>query len=116
MPVIKRKRKKHLRNLERNKSGRSATVKMEFYPDEPKVKGKGKRHYVAPSITFKDNEPAKPQSFNQALEAGELYEFMSRKKAEKFSKYSWKQGEAYSEAKKAYREAKKAKRKKKKIM
>tara|TARA_R110000765_G_scaffold418903_1_gene522705 strand:+ start:176 stop:514 length:339 start_codon:yes stop_codon:yes gene_type:complete len=110
MPVIKIKRKKHLRNLERNKSGRNATVKMEFYPDEPKVKGKGKRHYVAPSITFKDNEPAKPQSFNQALEAGELYEFMSRKKAEKFSKYSWKQGPARKEAKDAYREQKKINR------
>jgi|TARA_X000001382_G_C3019742_1_gene131225 hypothetical protein len=116
MPVIKRKRKKHLRNLERNKSGRSATVKMEFYPDEPKIDGRGKRHYVAPSITFKGNEPARKQSFNQALEAGEVYEFMNKKKAEKFSKYSWKEGEARKEAKKVYREAKKTKRKKKKIM
>ena len=66
MPTVKRKRKKHLRNLERNQSGRNATVLMEFYPDEPKVEGKGKRHYVAPSITFKDNEPAKPQSFNKS--------------------------------------------------
>ena len=116
MPTVKRKRKKHLRNLERNKSGRSATVKMEFFPDHPKIEGRGKKHYVAPSITFKGNEPTRKQSFDQALEAGEVYEFMNKKKAEKFSKYSWKEGEARKEAKKVYREAKKAKRKKKKIM
>ena len=110
MPTVKRKRKKHLRNLERNKSGRNATVRMEFYPDEPKVEGKGKRHYVAPSITFKDNEPAKPQSFNQALEAGEVYEFMNKNKAERFAAYSWKQGEARKEAKEDFKAAKQMKR------
>ena len=79
MPTVKRKRKKHLRNLERNQSGRNATVKMEFYPDEPRIEGGEKvRHYAAPSITFKGNEPAKPQSFDQALEAGEVYEFMNK--------------------------------------
>ena len=110
MPTVKRKRKKHLRNLERNQSGRNATVLMEFYPDEPKVEGKGKRHYVAPSITFKDNEPAKPQSFNQALEAGEVYEFMNKNKAERFAAYSWKQGDARKEAKEDFKVAKKMKR------
>lgn len=110
MPTVKRRRKKHLRNLERNKSGRNATVKMEFYPDEPRIEGKGKRHYAAPSITFKDNEPAKPQSFNQALEAGEVYEFMSKKKAERFAAYSWKQGEARKEAKKSFKADKRMKR------
>jgi len=110
MPTVKRRRKKHLRNLERNKSGRSATVKMEFFPDEPKIDGRGKRHYVAPSITFKGNEPAQEQSFQQALDAGEVYEFMNKKKAEKFAAYSWKQGEARKEAKKSFKADKRMKR------
>ena len=111
MPTVKRKRKKHLRNLERNKSGRNATVKMEFYPNEPKIEGGEKvRHYAAPSITFKGNEPAKPQSFQQALEAGEVYEFMNKNKAERFAAYSWKQGEARKEAKEDFKVAKKMKR------
>ena len=44
--TVRFKRKKHLRNLERNKSGRNATVKMATYTGETK-------HYAAPTITFK---------------------------------------------------------------
>lgn len=91
-PIVK-KRKKHLRNLERNKSGRNKTVYMEFYPNEPKVGDDKKvRHYAAPSITFKGNEKERPQSFNEALAAGELYEFKSKKRADKFAHGSWKTG------------------------
>jgi hypothetical protein len=103
MPTVKRKRKKHLRNLERNKSGRNATVKMATYSGDNKF-------YAAPTITFKGNEPAKPQSFNQALEAGEVYEFMNKNKAERFAAYSWKQGKARKEAKEDFKVAKKMKR------
>lgn len=103
MPTVKRKRKKHLRNLERNKSGRNATVKMSTYSGDNKF-------YAAPTITFKGNEPAKPQSFDQALEAGEVYEFMNKNKAERFAAYSWKQGEARKEAKEDFKVAKKKKR------
>lgn len=103
MPTVKRKRKKHLRNLERNKSGRNATVKMATYSGDNKF-------YAAPTITFKGNEPAKPQSFDQALEAGEVYEFMNKNKAERFAAYSWKQGEARKEAKEDFKIAKKMKR------
>ena len=103
MPTVKRKRKKHLRNLERNKSGRNATVKMATYSGDNKF-------YAAPTITFKGNEPAKPQSFDQALEAGEVYEFMNKNKAERFATYSWKQGEARKEAKEDFKVAKKMKR------
>lgn len=49
--TIKRKRKKHLRNLPRNKSGRKETVRMVWGEGENK-KGK-KRYYANPSITFK---------------------------------------------------------------
>ena len=97
MPTIKRRRKNNLRNLERNKSGRNATVKMSTYS------GDGK-HYAAPTITFKGEEKAKPQTFKQALDAGEVYEFKSKKKAERFAAGSWKKGKAKREAMKAYRQ------------
>ncbi len=103
MPTVKRRRKKHLRNLERNKSGRNATVKMATYSGDNK-------YYAAPTITFKGNEPAQEQSFQQALDAGEVYEFMNKKKAEKFAAYSWKQGEARKEAKKSFKADKRMKR------
>ena len=76
MPVVKRKRKKHLRNLERNKSGRNATVKMTYGSGE--VDGK-KVYRAYPSITFKGKEKAKPQSYKEALDAGEVYEFKKRR-------------------------------------
>jgi outer membrane protease len=99
---IKRRRKKHLRNLTRNKSGRNATVKMATYTG-----GKNnKKHYAAPTITFKGNEKAKPQSFNQALAAGEVYEFRSKRRAARFAAGSWKKGKEKRVAMKAYREAK----------
>jgi hypothetical protein len=105
---IKRKRKKHLRNLARNKSGRKATVKMEWGDGENK-KGK-KRYYANPSITFKGDEKAKPQSFKEALKAGEVYEFKSKRRAERFAAGSWKKGKDKREAMKAYRQRKKRKR------
>ena len=77
MPTVNRKRKKHLRSLERNKSGRNATVKMATYSGD-------KKYYAAPTITFKGNEKARPQTFEQALEAGEVYEFRLKKKADRF--------------------------------
>ncbi len=98
--TIKTGRKKHLRNLPRNKSGRSATVKMATYTG-----GKdGNRYFAAPTITFRGNEKARPQSFKEALSAGEVYEFKKKKRAEKFAAGSWKKGEAKKEAMKAYRQ------------
>ncbi len=100
---IKRKRKKHLRNLSRNNSGRNATVKMATYTG-----GKNnKTHYAAPTITFKNDEEEKPQTFRQALEAGEVYEFRSKRRAERFAAGSWKKGKAKREAMKEYRKSKK---------
>jgi len=102
---IKKRRKQHLKNLERNKSGRKATVKMATYTG-----GKNNdKHYAAPTITFKKNEKAKPQTFKQALEAGEVYEFRSKRRAERFAAGSWKKGKARREAMKAYRKSKRLK-------
>ncbi len=109
MPTVKRRRKKHLRNLDRNKSGRKATVKMATYSGDSK-----RKNYAAPTITFKGKEKARPQSFNEALAAGEVYEFKSKKRAERFAAGSWKKGKAKREAMKAYRKKKKERKQAKK--
>ena len=109
MPTVKKSRKKHLRNLERNKSGRKKTVKMATYTG-----GKNnKKNYAEPTITFKGKEKARPQSFDEALAAGEVYEFKSKRRAERFAAGSWKKGKAKREAMKAYRKKRKEKRKSK---
>jgi len=119
MPTVKRKRKKHIRNLARNQSGRKATVKVATYTGEKKgkkskFKSKNKKHYAAPTITFKDNEPARPQSFDEALSKGEVYEFKRKRRAERFAAGSWKKGKAKREAMRDYRKFKKERRKKRK--
>ena len=107
MTTIKKGRKKHLRNLPRNSSGRNATVRMASYTG-----GKdNERNFVAPTITFKGKEKAKSQTFDQALKAGEVYEFKSKKRAERFAAGSWKKGENRRQAMKAYRQKKKLERK-----
>ena len=100
---ITKKRKKHLRNLPRNSSGRGATVKMATYTG-----GKNnKRNFAAPTITFKGNEKAKKQTFDEALEAGEVYEFKRKKRAERFAAGSWKKGKEKRKAMAKYRAQKK---------
>ena len=49
------------------------------------------------------------QSFQQALKAGEVYEFKSKRRAEKFAAGSWKKGKDRREAMRAYRKSKKNK-------
>tara|TARA_R110002126_G_scaffold52169_2_gene142141 strand:- start:3283 stop:3660 length:378 start_codon:yes stop_codon:yes gene_type:complete len=100
--TVRFKRKKHLRNLERNKSGRNATVKMATYTGTTKTGArdgfmgsrKVTKHYAAPTITFKGKEKAKKQNFKEALVAGEVYEFTSKRKAKNFACGSWKKGKS----------------------
>lgn len=103
---ITKNRKKHLQNLPRNNSGRNATVKMGSYEGQDSD-GKTK-YYAAPTITFKGDEEARPQSFKQALDAGEVYEFNIKKRAERFAGGSWKKGKDKRDAMKAYRLSKKS--------
>jgi|TARA_R110000772_G_scaffold10549_2_gene33666 hypothetical protein len=103
--TIKFRRKSHLRNLERNNSGRNATVKMATYSGDTK-----RKNYAAPTITFKGTEKARPQSFKEALAVGEVYEFKSKRRAERFAAGSWKKGKAKREAMKAYRQSKRNKK------
>ena len=105
---IKKKRKKHLRGLDRNKSGRNETVLMSSYTNKNET-----RFFAAPTITFKGNEKKRPQGFKEALEAGEVYEFKSKRKSERFAAGSWKKGKDKREAMKAYRQKRKQERKKK---
>jgi hypothetical protein len=102
MGTIKKRRKKHLRSLERNSSGRNATVRMATYTGGEN----NDKHYAAPTITFKNDEEERPQTFTQALEAGEVYEFRSKRRAERFAAGSWKKGKAKREAMKEYRKSK----------
>jgi len=107
--TIKRGRKRHLRNLERNKSGRNATVKMgtDILNREGIPREKGPYH-AWPTITFKGDEPARDQSFDEALDKGEVYEFKSKRRAEKFAAGSWKKGKDRKEAMRDYRKKKRA--------
>ena len=105
---IKKKKKKHLRGLDRNKSGRGETVLMSSYTNKDNTK-----FYAAPTITFKGNEKSKPQSFKEALDAGEVYEFKSKRKSERFAAGSWKKGKDKREAMKAYRQKRKQEKSKK---
>ena len=102
---IRNNRKNHLGNLPRNSSGRDATVKMATYEGDRDGKP---RYYAAPTITFEGNSPSKPQTFKEALDAGEVYEFNSKKRAERFAAGSWKKGKDKREAMKAYRLSKKS--------
>ena len=110
---ITNRHKKHLRNLARNKSSKDKTVFMEFSPNEPSRSGSGKTVHIAhPSITFKGTGKEKNQSIDEALAAGELYEFKSKKRAERFAAGSWKKGKEKRTAMANYRANKKQARKK----
>ena len=67
----------------------------------------GKKYHVNPSITFDKKGKKKSQSYKQAVEAGEVYEFRKQKRAERFAAGSWKKGKDKREAMKAYRAEKK---------
>jgi hypothetical protein len=105
--TIKKFRKRHARNLDRNKSGRKRTVLMSDYTGGIN----NEKNYAAPTITFKGNEKERPQTFNEALAAGEVYEFRRKKQAERFAAGAWKKGKAKRDAMKAYRQRKKKNKK-----
>ena len=64
------------------------------------------KHYAYPTITFdKEGEPI-DQSFDEAVAAGEVYEFDDFKEADKFAHGSFKQGRDRREAMRDYRKQK----------
>jgi hypothetical protein len=90
-------------------SGKVETHKMEWYDTEDN-KGR-KRYHVTPSITFDKEGKKKSQSYEEAKKSGEVYEFKSKRRAERFAAGSWKKGKDKREAMKAYRKKKRAERK-----
>tara|TARA_S200002703_G_scaffold103098_1_gene89362 strand:- start:179 stop:568 length:390 start_codon:yes stop_codon:yes gene_type:complete len=114
--VIKKGRKKHARSIrehghyvEGQEPGTESTHLMESdIKDNPTG-----TYHVWPSITT-DKEGAYDQTPEQAYEAGEMYQFKNKKKAEKFAYGSWKKGKDRREAMKDYREMKRKRRKNKK--
>ena len=116
MKPIKTLRKRKARKIRKGKgvrtnpNGSVSTHLMSTYSGENK---KGKPvYYAVPSIapTGKGGK-YEPQSFDQALERGEVFQFRSKRKADKFAKGSWKKGEAKREAMKSYRQEKRGRRK-----
>ena len=112
--VVKRRRKKHIRSI-RPDSG-------EYFPGQEEGSSSthlttwgesdGGKFHAWPTITNKtESGEYKDQSFKEALKAGEVYEFKSKRRAEKFAAGSWKKGKAKREAMKAYRKKKREERK-----
>ena len=111
--TIKKKRKKHARSI-RPKTG-------EYIEGQPE--GSQSTHlmgsdiidnptgvyHVWPTVTNKtESGEYEDQDRDQALKAGEMYEFKSKRRAEKFAAGSWKKGKDRREAMRAYRKKKRA--------
>lgn len=103
--TIKRGRKRHARSIRKHahhvegeKPGSESTHLMGTYEGDNK-------YYVAPTITT-DEHGYEDQDFQQALDAGEVYEFKNKNKAEKFAHGSWKRGKDRRDAMKEYRQSK----------
>ena len=72
--------------IEGQEKGTHSTHLMSTYTsDDPN------KFYVAPTITNKTKSGKyEPQSFKQALKAGEIFEFDTKEEADAFSKGNWK--------------------------
>jgi len=109
MKPIKTFRKRKARKLregkgvQENTDGSQSTHLMEWGEDENK---KGKKVYtVNPTIApTGEGGEYEPQSYAQAKERGEVFEFKNPRKAEKFAMGSWKKGKDKREAMRAFRE------------
>ena len=119
---IKRRRKKKAQDLRKGKGIQTnsdntvSTHKMEFGEDKSESKKRGKKVYtVNPSIApTGEGGKYERQTYKQAIERGEVFEFKKEKRAERFAAGSWKKGKDKREAMKAYRKKKKEERKSKK--
>ena len=116
MKPIKTLRKRKARKIRKGKGvrpnpdGTVSTHLMSTYSGENK---KGKPvYYAVPSIapTGKGGK-YEPQSFDQALERGEVFQFRSKRKADKFAHGSWKKGKDKRDSMKAFRQMMKERRK-----
>ena len=115
MKPIKTFRKRKARKIRegkgvrRNPDGTVSTHLMSTYDGENK---RGRTvYYAVPDIapTGKGGK-YEPQSFDQALERGEVFQFRNKKRAEKFAKGSFK-NKSFSKKMKSYRQEKTGRRK-----
>ena len=115
-------KKKHIRGIRNSETFLETNENKEpiAFHNKPQYEGhEPSTHYMRhdekhsyPSITEKkDGTGFKEQSFDEALKAGEVYGFLSKKRAAKFGFGSWKQGRDRKEAMKRYREYNKNKKK-----
>ena len=106
--VVKKRRKKHARSIRKYahhvEGEKPNTVSTHLMVSDIKDNPTGIYH-VWPSITT-NKEGYKKQTPEQAYEAGEVYQFKNKKKAEKFAHGSWKKGKNKREAMKKYRKSK----------
>lgn len=116
MKPVKTLRKRKVRKIREGKGvrvnpdGTVSTHLMGTYSGENK---KGKPvYYAAPTIapTGKGGK-YEPQSFDQALERGEVFQFRNERKADKFAFGSWKKGKDKRDSMKAFRQMMKERRK-----
>ncbi len=116
MKPIKTSRKRKARKLREGKGARpnpDGTVSTHLMSTYHGENERGKTvHYAVPSIapTGKGGK-YEPQSFDQALERGEVFEFKSKRAAEKFAMGGWKKGKDKRDSMKAFRQMMKERRK-----
>lgn len=99
MKPIKTFRKRKARKIRKGKGVRpnpeDNSVSTHLMVDSTGTNKRGKTiYYVSPSIapTGKGGK-YEPQSFDQALERGEVFQFRNKTKAEEFARGSWKKKE-----------------------
>tara|TARA_R110000822_G_scaffold30501_3_gene88913 strand:+ start:90 stop:512 length:423 start_codon:yes stop_codon:yes gene_type:complete len=116
---IKKRRKKKAQEMRKGKGTQKNTDEsqsthlMEYDEDKSESKKRGEKVYtVNPSIApTGEGGKYEKQTYKQAIERGEVFEFKTARKAEKFAAGSWKKGKDKRDAMKDYRAGKKEKRK-----
>jgi len=101
MRPIKRGRKRHARSIRKGVGNELPSGKVETH--RMKTVSYDGKHYAYPTIGFDKEGKVKNQSFEDAVKAGEVYEFDNFKRANKFARGSFKQGRDRREAMKSYR-------------
>ena len=101
MRVIKKGKKRHAISIRKGVGNVLPSGKVETHRMGT-VSYDGK-HYAYPTITFDKEGRVRDQSFDEAMAAGEVYEFDNFDRADKFAHGSFKKGRDRREAMKSYR-------------
>ena len=105
---VTKRRKKHARSIREHAhhvEGQEPGTKSTHLMESDIIGNPTGTYNVWPSITT-NKEGYKRQTPQEAHKAGEMYEFKSKKKADKFAHGSWKKGKDRREAMKEYRKKK----------